>query len=112
MLGIQPYVRYITFGKDGCLGFCGKKVARFGPFGSIKSSQRMGKFGVPNGGLGGSVSGVKMIGVMYNAKSKRGGLHRSLGDKYQCPAFFLHKASVWRNQPKRAAQWGYYWPQF
>jgi len=110
VLGNTPYIRYITLGKDGCFGFCGKKIIpSYGPP-SVKDIQRMARFNTVNGGMGGSKKDIEMIGVMYNGKVKRGAHHRALANKFHCPSIFLHKSSFWRNQPKRDAVWGYYWP--
>ncbi len=102
-----PFVRYITFEKDGCLGFCGQKQYKSGPP-SIKDSERMARFLSVGGGLGLFKPDIALIGVMYWAHSPNGYLHERLSSHYKAPAIFLRKGESHRNRVKRASVWGFH----
>ena len=104
-----PHIRYIHLIREGCLGFCGKKVPAFGPS-ELYDMKRLGKFGTEKGGFGGHDRKVYLFGVMYYGKNKLGGNHRTLARRYGVPAIYHHQKNPYRNQPDRPAVWGYFSP--
>ena len=102
-----PLVRYITFEKDGCLGFCGEKQPSAGPP-AIKDSLRMAKYLSTGGGLGLFKPDIALLGVMYWSHMEIGYLHQRLSTHYKAPAIFMRQSEKLRNKPKRNTIWGFH----
>lgn len=106
-----PFVRYISYEKEGCLGFCGEKNFKSGPP-AIKDSQRMARFLSVGGGFGSGKPNIALLGVMYWSGNVVGDLHLNLSRYHKAPVIYLHQGETLRNRPKRAAAWGYHAGQF